>query len=227
MLTALIISVMWAMLVPAVQDAAPAAPRVQEVVRRLEARYQGAQTLQATFLERYSEGRQQVRVESGDVFFSRPNRMRWNYAVPEEKMFLVDGTNVWFYVPADRTATRAKIRESADWQTPLALILGKVKLSRLCGKVELLPPPANAAAGTQTLRCLPRGRDAAFSEVLFDVDAEYWITRVQIREPGGITTEFRFGNWRRDVAMAEAMFHFQPPPGVAIVDEGSIAGPVR
>lgn len=208
--------------------AAPAPARVDEVVARLEARYQGAQTLQANFLERYSEGKQQVRVESGEVFFSRPNRMRWNYAVPEEKLFLVDGTNVWFYVPADRTATRTKIKESADWQTPLALILGKVKLARLCGKVELVGQASTPApAGIETLRCLPKSRESPFSEVLFDVDEEYWITRVMIREPGGVSTEFRFGNWRKDVPLTEAMFHFQPPPGVAIVEEGSIAGPVR
>jgi len=59
------------------------------------------------------------------------------------------------------------------------------------------------------------------------VDQEYWITRVFIREPGGISTEFRFGNWRKDVPLTEAMFHFQAPKGVAIVEEGSIAGPVR
>ena len=216
-----------AMLMFVVLAVAPATPRVDEVVQRLEGRYHGAQTLQANFLERYWEGKQQVRVESGEVFFSRPNRMRWNYAVPEEKMFLVDGTNVWFYVPADRTATRAKIRESADWQTPLALILGRVKLARICGKVELMPPPANSPAGTQQLRCLPKSRESPFAEVLFDVDQEYWITRVFIREPGGISTEFRFGNWRKDVPLTEAMFHFQAPKGVAIVEEGSIAGPVR
>jgi outer membrane lipoprotein-sorting protein len=30
--------------------------------------------------------------------------------------------------------------------------------------------------------------------------------------------EFRFENWRFDPPTPEAMFHFEPPPGVAIVN---------
>ena len=97
---------------------------VQATVRALEARYQHAHTLKAIFFERYSDGNGGVAAESGTVYFSRPGRMRWEYESPEQKLFLVDGTNVWFYVPADRTASRAKMKESSDWRTPLALLAG-------------------------------------------------------------------------------------------------------
>ena len=40
-------------------------------------------------------------------------------------------------------------------------------------------------------------------------------------------TEFRFGNWEENLPIPEAKFHFQPPPGVAIVDEESLAGEVH
>jgi outer membrane lipoprotein carrier protein len=206
------------------------APDAAAVVRAIEARYQSVRTLQATFLQRYSEGREDVRIESGKAFFSRPGRMRWEYEEPEEKLFLVDGKTVWFYVPADRTVTRAKIKESADWQTPIALLVGKFRISRVCGRVELVQPqagPAGAPAGHTVLRCVPRSRDAGFSEVLIEVDASYWLTRVLVREPAGVETEFRFANWQRDIPLPEAIFHFQAPPGVAIVDEASIAGPIR
>ena len=93
--------------------------------RALEAHYHSAKTLQAVFLERYSQGHAGMQVESGLVYFSRPGRMRWEYESPETKLFLVDGKFAWFYVPADRTASRAPIRESTDWRTPLALLTGK------------------------------------------------------------------------------------------------------
>src|SRR5579859_7170860 len=80
----------------------------------LEARYQHARTLKAEFYERYSDGSGGVSAESGVVYFSRPGRMRWEYESPEQKLFLVDGKSAWFYVPADHTASRAKIRESSD-----------------------------------------------------------------------------------------------------------------
>jgi outer membrane lipoprotein carrier protein len=97
----------------------------RDVVRAIDARYRGAKTLKATFLQSYADGKAGISAESGIVYFSKPGRMRWEYQSPEEKLFVVDGTNVWFYIPADRTASRAKIGESSDWRTPLAFLTGR------------------------------------------------------------------------------------------------------
>ena len=78
---------------------------------RMEARYRGAKTLQATFLERYAENGREVRTESGTAYFRRPGKMRWEYEVPEKNLFLVDGKTAWFYVPGDHTATRVPAKE--------------------------------------------------------------------------------------------------------------------
>ena len=74
---------------------------------RSEDHYRSVKTLKAIFLERYSDGPQNIQLESGTVYFSRPGRMRWEYESPETKLFLVDGKTVWFFVPSDKTATRA------------------------------------------------------------------------------------------------------------------------
>ena len=210
-------------------------PEAVTVSRAIEAHYRGVKTLQAVFLERYSEGRQAIRVESGTVYFSRPGRMRWEYESPETKLFVVDGKNVWFYVPADRTASREKLKESSDWRTPFALITGKAKLSRLCGKIEEFDTRGGAASadgaavGNRMLRCLPRvgSRSAtgeSFREILLEVNSAYQLVRVVIREPGDVETEFRFGKWQENIPLAEVKFHFEPPPGVAIVDQAALAG---
>ena len=111
--------------------AATPARDVNSVRRALEARYQHARTLRASFFERYTDGNGGALAESGTVYFSRPGRMRWEYESPEQKLFIVDGTNVWFYIPADHTASRAKLKDSSDWRTPLALLTGKADLSSL------------------------------------------------------------------------------------------------
>jgi outer membrane lipoprotein carrier protein len=196
----------------------------QDLARSVEQRYQKARTLQVVFLERYRQGKN-VRIESGTAYFSRPGRMRWEYEAPEEKLFLVDGKNAWFYVPADRTATRAKVKESDDWHTPLALLAGKLRpgvLSRMCGTLERLP-----ARSGHALRCVPKDKQAPFREMTFEMDDAFRLTRILIREPGDVETEFRFADWRENVALEEVMFHFSAPKGVAIVDEQSIAGASR
>jgi outer membrane lipoprotein carrier protein len=212
---------------------------VDSISRALESRYQHARTLKAAFFERYSDGNGGVAAESGTVYFSRPGRMRWEYESPEPKLFLVDGTNAWLYVPADRTASRAKMKESSDWRTPLALLAGKADLSKLCRSLTVVAPgssPAGARSaeplspGNTVLRCAPRldqEESGNLKDVLFEVDSEARLARVVIREAGNAETEFRFSNWQEDISIPEAKFHMQLPPGVAIVDEESLAGQIR
>ncbi len=213
---------------------------VRDAVRALESRYRHARTLKAEFFERYSDGNGAFATESGTVYFSRPGRMRWEYESPEQKLFLVDGTNVWFYVLADRTASRAKLKESSDWRTPLALLTGKADLSHLCRSIEVIeasaskgqsPAGQSPPQGVTVLRCKPRanpsGDGELLREVLFEADPAGRLIRVVIREAGNVETEFRFGNWEENLPIPETTFHFVPPPGVTIVDEATLAGAMR
>jgi outer membrane lipoprotein carrier protein len=218
---------------------APAsAPDAKLVVRALESRYHHATTLKAAFFERYSDGSGGVSAESGTVYFSRPGRMRWEYESPEQKLFIVDGTNVWFYVPADRTASRAKVKDSSDWRTPLALLTGKTDFSRLCRTIDVLdstkddnPDDRPLRAEDTMLSCIPRnesaGADGEVSEVLIESDSEARLVRLLVRQPGALETEFRFANWEENLPIPEAKFHFEPPPNVAVVDESALASSIH
>lgn len=217
----------------------------KQLTRLLEEHYHHLKTLRAVFLERYNEGPKQSRVESGTVYFRRPGQMRWEYESPEKKLFLADGKNVWFYVPYDHTVTKAPVKESTDWRTPLALLTGKADLSRLCRSVELIDQPG-LPPGHSVLRCLPKGEPKSapaapgrasdappgpgtqeeFTEVLLEVDSSSGeLARIEIRQPGGVDLEYRFGNWQTDIPLPESLFHFQVPPGVAIVDGAGMTNP--
>jgi len=213
------------------------------LARLLEAHYRHPGTLRAVFLERYSESQKQARLESGTVYFKRPGRMRWEYESPEKKLFLADGQTVWFYVPYDHTVTKAPAKESSDWRTPLALLTGKVELSRLCSRVDLIEQKGVPATHA-ILRCLPKGEKTAhqaaqvessrlaadspgeveFTEVLLEVDKSSGeLARIQIRQPGGIELEYRFGDWQVDPQLPDDMFRFHIPVGVAVVDGAALS----
>jgi outer membrane lipoprotein-sorting protein len=58
-----------------------------------------------------------------------------------------------------------------------------------------------------------------FTDVLLEVDRSTGeLARIEIRQHGGIDLEYRFGDWQEDLPLADSMFHFQVPAGVAIVD---------
>lgn len=210
----------------------------RDLVRRFEQHYRGAKTLQATFLESYSDNGKLVRTDAGIAYFRRPGKMRWEYERPEKDLFLVDGKTSWFYVPSDHTVMRVPAKESSDFRTPLALLAGEMKVSRVCEKVELSTHEQPENDGNAVISCRVRGSgadaaghgtkspDAASSDVvLFEVVCETGeLARLIVRQPGGSEIEFRFENWRLDPPLSESMFHFSPPLGVAIVN-GELAGP--
>src|ERR1700682_2693878 len=206
-----------------------------ELAARMETRYRAAKTLQATFLERYSENGGVLRTEAGTAYFRRPGKMRWEYERPEKDLFLVDGKTAWFYVPADHTVTRVPAKQSGDLRTPLALLVGEMRISRICSRVEIADKVKPLREGDAVLRCKVRGQkqdaaasaeeaesvlgaggsDAGFFEV---ARASGELARLIVRQAGGVEVEFRFENWRFDPVMPDAMFRFQPPAGVAIVN---------
>jgi outer membrane lipoprotein carrier protein len=204
-------------------------------VARLEARYRGAKTLQASFLERYTENGHLVRVEAGTVYFRRPGKMRWDYQAPEKNLFLVDGKTAWFYVPADRTATRVPAKQSSDWRSPLALLVSDMKISRVCEQVLAAIDEKPESPEHALLYCELRGAGSQFPKrdpgaspyqkplnseaVFFEIDTNSGdLVRMLIRDPGGIEIEFHFTNWRMDPQLPDSLFRFDAPKGVAIVN---------
>jgi len=217
-------------------------PDVRSLIARLEARYRAPRTLEATFLERYTESGKLVRVEAGTAYFRRPGKMRWEYASPEKNLFLVDGKNAWFYVPADHTVTRVPAKKSADWRTPLALLAGEMKLSRVCSKVEFASQQDVESSDNVMLQCELRGEESG-TEAARDggktsgstpktQDSVYLevaensgdLIRILVKDSGGVGIEFRFANWLSDPPIGDSLFHFQVPPGVAIVNGELLAG---
>ena len=211
----------------------PSLPNAKALSAKLEARYRNTHTLAADFLERFSENGQVARSEAGTAFFRRPGKMRWEYESPEKNVFVIDGKTAWFYVPADHTVTRARAKESRDWRTPLALLAGEMKLSRICAHVGESAAVKPRTVSNVVLHCQLKGSEdqranAVASDLGETSDEESVfleivpesgeLARVLVREGGGIEVEFRFANWRYDPPVADSAFRFEVPRGVAIVN---------
>ena len=212
----------------------PAGDLLAQYIAKFQTRYQSARTSSATFLELYSENGRLVRSEAGTAYFRRPSRMRWEYDAPEKNLFLVDGRNAWFYVPADHTVTKVPAKHSADWRTPLALLAGDVKVSKVCSRVALASLQKPLDSGDVMLACQLRGearansaedapqkdptRAGEASVFLELVPANGELVRVLVNDQGGIGIEFRFKNWNFDAPTAAGQFEFHPPAGVVILN---------
>ncbi len=159
---------------------------------------------------------------------------------PKKICFVVDGKTAWFYVPADHTVTRAPAKRSTDWRTPLALLAGEMKLSRVCARVEPTTAEKPDTPGNTVLYCPLRGEESKpqhgagnatenpaarpdESVYLEIVPSTGDLARVLVREKGGVVVEFKFADWRFDPPVADSFFRFDVPTGVAIVNGESPA----
>ena len=206
---------------------------------QFEARYRGARSLSATFLQEYSENGKVTRKEAGKSYFLHPGKMRWDYEAPEKDTFLADGKYVWFIAPADHTATRMPAKKSDDWRTPLAFLTDGIKLSRICAQVAWAADASPRQAGYKVYRCELRGPGDANSlregvvkpggaakasaakgagSVLFELSPQGELSRLLMDEGAGIQVEFTFKDWLWNPVLPKTLFQFEAQPGMVIVD---------
>jgi outer membrane lipoprotein carrier protein len=182
---------------------------------QVEARYGRMRSLAAEFEQRYSApGLRRSRHERGRLILQRPRRMRWEYDPKPGKLFIVNGRDVWLYIPADREATHADLNNISDARFPFLFLLGQTNLRREFRSITLAEN--NSQAGTYTLRLIPRASLSGLREILLEVYGDGKVLRVTMVEEGGATSEVTLSNVRENLAVPADAFEFRPPPGVTV-----------
>src|ERR1039457_6899641 len=202
-----------------VLTAAGYAVDVKSLAAAVDAHYNHLRSLEAEFTEVY-RGSGMERTETGTLWLKKPGKMRWEYRSPREKLFVSDGKDAWFYVPADRQARKTASKKLEDVRSPLAFLLGKTKLEKELQGLSLAPDVEPLAAGNMVLRGVPQALADRVSEVLLEVTPNYQIARLVVQEADGAATEYRFGAMKEDVAIGDGRFEFRPPAGTETVEGG-------
>jgi outer membrane lipoprotein carrier protein len=197
------------------------APDLHALAQAVDEHYNHLRSLQAEFTETY-RGAGADRTESGTLWLKKPGKMRWQYRSPKDKLFLSDGKDAWFYVPGDRQARKTPVRKLEDLRSPLGFLLGKTKLEKELQGLGFAPDIAPLDQGNVVLRGVPRALGDRVNQVLLEVTPQNRISRIQIEDADGSTTEYRFREPRENVDIADKLFRFAPPPGVETI-EGEIA----
>lgn len=199
---------------------AAADPTVKEVVRALDQHYNRTRTLEADFVQRYTQGATTL-VESGRVYFQKPGRMRWDYAAPDEKLFLTDGDYAYLYVPEERQIRRQPLKKAPEWQAAFALLLGRANLNRMLDRIELVRVHSLEEPARWQLRGQARSAQQPFREIWLDLNESCQVLRIEIRQRDGSLMEFHFRRWRENHPLAPDLFRLSVPPGTAWMDQAS------
>ncbi len=194
-----------------------AAQDIHQLARAVDEHYNHLRSLQADFTEIY-RGTGMDRQESGTLWLKKPRKMRWDYRSPREKLFISDGKDVWFYLPAERQLRKTDLKKLDDLRSPLAFLLGKTKLENELQGLSKVVDQTPLGAGNTLLRGVPQAMADRVSEVQLEITPSNQIVRIILIEADGGSTEFRFANLKENVDLADERFRFTPPPGVETVE---------
>jgi outer membrane lipoprotein carrier protein len=189
---------------------------VHAVAQLVDSHYNQLHSLRASFTESY-EGLGMSRAESGTLLLLKPGRMRWDYAVPAGKLFLIDGKFAWFYVRGATQVQRIPAKELDDLRSPLRFLLGHTQLDRELTGLQLAPTPTGH--GEYMLIGQPKGQENRVRRIsLTIVPGTGAIAAIEIEETDGAATRFTFAGEEINVAIPDGAFKFTPPAGVPVVD---------
>lgn len=168
--------------------------------------------LEASFTQSFTpKGFKTAQSESGSVVFGTLPQMRWSYTRPEQKLFVFDGNNSWFYVPAEKQVTVGRLDDTRKRELPFVLLGDPASRDKHFKVSE-----ASRADGT-VVTLTPRERTAMIRSVEIAIDrATHRIGRVHYTDREGNETTFAFSGYHPAAAKADT-FRFTPPPGVQVV----------
>jgi outer membrane lipoprotein carrier protein len=197
-------------------------PSVGAIARSVDDYYNHLKSLKAAFTEVY-QGPGISRTESGTLWLKKPGRMRWEYHVPREKLFLVDSDHAYFYVTGERQARKTPLKNLDDIRSPLRYLLGKTKLEKELEGLSLAPDLTPLEAGDVVLRGVPKAMKDQISSVVLEISPAHQIHRLLIHGVDDTVTDFRFSQLEQNVPVQDSLFRFTPPPGVATLEDSQVA----
>ncbi len=187
--------------------------------RRVVKKYAGAETLSARFRQEVPlQNVGIVRKASGQVYFRRPLRMRWDYRVPDEQLFLADGSHFYFRPPGSPDVFRRKIdEETLGGRIPLLLLFGKGDIAKYFRVAESMPLPGGKRTAIRLLPNEEGAREVRRVDLVVD-DADLTIREVHLYDHLGGSNHLYLDDIVIDPSLPADLFRFRETPGGKMVD---------
>lgn len=199
-----------------------AADAGRRAAARVQARYDGIEDLSADFEQETRSvtfgGRAlgDDGVKRGRVVFAKPGRMRWAYTAPERSLVVSDGSTMWIHDEEAATATRLEVTSGFLSGAALQFLFGSGEL------LEAFDVEAERCEGAQVALILRPRTEASYERLGLVVDAGSGdLAETSVVDLFGNVTSIRFSKVAVDESPPDALFTFEAPPGVEVIDYGA------
>ena len=181
------------------------------VLKGVESRYNRAKTLQVFFHERYTGQGRPRQSESGQLTLRKPGKMRWDYTVPEGKLFVSDGKQVYLYNPGLNRVERMPLKESEDMRAPLAFLLGKLDFNKEFRDFVLKTEGADFV-----ITASAKSDKLPYEKIEMLVTGSWEIRRLVISGQDSSVLVFEFDQEKLNPRVDDSRFKFKMPAGATL-----------
>ncbi len=197
---------------------APPQPEVGSIIEGVQNFYAQAQDLRAQFSQSYYyKVYDRKQLSEGIVYFKKPGKMRWDYQKPNHKVFVSDGKLLWVYEPEENQAFKQSLAKA---QLPVALsfMSGQGKLKEAFN-AKLLKSPDEKS---YLLELIPKTDEGDYKALHLKVDRKsYQVLSSTVIDPVGNSNHLIFKDVKSNLGLPDSGFHFVPPEGLRIIQEGA------
>jgi outer membrane lipoprotein carrier protein len=195
------------------------ATSADEVIKRVEARYNAAQTLLVQFVESYSMQGHPRPPEEGILTLRKERKMRWDYSRPAGKLFISDGKTVYLYSASDQRVEKMPLKNTDDMRAPLAFLLGRLDMKKEFRDFTLKP----VAEGVW-LTGRSKNERTPYETVEMLISEDGAIKELKVAGRDQSLLAFSFKSERINPPVNDGIFLFKIPAGTEVVDSVSWGG---
>lgn len=189
-------------------------------LQRLTALLDPVKSLQANFVQTVTDADKKVlQTSQGTIAVKRGNRLRWETTSPFNYLIVTDGSVMWRFDKDLDQATRQKFSgQLAD--TPALILSGETQ--RIKANYEVI---REAGKDAEYFHLQPKQKGALFRALTLvfankGTFTNNGISQLVLQDNLDQRTEIRFNSLVANPALADNLFHFEPPKGVdVVVDE--------
>ena len=193
-----------------------AADSLGEVVVGLEGRYRSIQDLRADFRQETLNKSWGGTIRSeGTVYLKKPSKMRWEYRTPKVQEIVSDGKSLWVYT--------AELKQVTVSPAPGALAGPAGSFLAGLGQVReefsvRLGSPSRDSSGNWIVDLTPKHPEPVLTRLMLSVDpTEFLVRKAVLYDQFDNTVTLHFIRVTVNSGLADRLFSYKPPPGVAVV----------
>jgi len=180
---------------------------------RLDAFATGLHSLTGHFSQSLTDiNGQTSKTSSGTLALEAPRQFRWDTLAPYKQTIVADGSRVWTYDP-DLEQVTVRAQSTEESHSPLTVLTDLKQMDRDFKVVE-----QGEHDGLVWLRLTSTAKDPQFDHADLGFDAN-GLARMTFRDQLGSTSDIRFSDWRRNVAIPPSAFNFVPPKGADVIGD--------